>query len=106
NPLGGFKVDTLSAVTNNDGRVEVKVVSGHMPYSAVVKATLDDDATVFGYGDIKVSTGVVTQDRFRLSLSEFNIAAWNHTETTVDVTVSAADRMGNHSDGTIVYFTT
>lgn len=106
NALGGFKVNIQSALTNNDGIVEVQVSSGTVPYTATVRAELDGDSSVFAHGKLPVTTGVVTQDRFILSLSDHNPLAWDKHLAEVTVNVSAADRMGNLADGTIVYFTT
>lgn len=106
NALGGFKINKESALTNNEGIVEVQVTSGTVPYTAIVRAELEADPNVFAHGKIPVTTGVVTQDRFILSLSDYNPLAWNNHLAEVTVNVSAADRMGNLADGTVVYFTT
>src|SRR5699024_1983248 len=91
NALGGFKINKKSALTNNEGIVEVQVTSGTVPYTAIVRAELEADPNVFAHGKIPVTTGVVTQDRFILSLSDYNPLAWDNHLAEVTVNVSAAD---------------
>ena len=96
----------LTQPTNADGTVEVAVNAGAQPGPVQVQATLVSNTAVKNVSNaLSVASGLPVQRAFSLSVSTFNIEAWNRDGVTTDITLRIADRLGNPvPDGTTVNF--
>lgn len=96
----------LTQPTNADGTVEVAVNAGSQPGPVQVQATLVSNAGVKNVSNaLSVASGLPVQRAFSLSVSTFNIEAWNEDGVTTDINLRIADRLGNPvPDGTTVNF--
>ncbi|GAA5218864.1 Ig-like domain-containing protein [Corallincola platygyrae] len=114
---GGLALSQASGLTNSEGLVTTKVLSGTIPTPVRVTAQTQQDATacpLTGEGIIQtqsdllsVNTGLAEQSSFTLSAETLNPEAWRHNGETVPLTVWLADNFNNPvPDGTAVNFTT
>lgn len=92
--------------TDSNGEVSVSVISGTAPGPVQVRARLKSDTSIANVSNgLSVASGLPTQDRFSLSVSTFNIEAWDVDGVTTSLTIRAADRLGNPvPDGTAINF--
>lgn len=108
--VGGLSLTPQTQVTGTDGTVQTVVHSGTEHGSVRVKATTvtKKGVSIFTVSPgIVISTGIPTQDRFSLSLSNHDVEGLDIDGITVTATVRLADRFGNPApDGTTVSFTT
>ncbi|PKM21551.1 MAG: hypothetical protein CVV10_08775 [Gammaproteobacteria bacterium HGW-Gammaproteobacteria-14] len=107
NSLGGFQlnVQPASALTDENGVVRVTVRSGSVPGTYSVMAFLDRDPLVKVLGNITVTAGLPSQNRFSMAVTPYNVQGWNLVGATADITVAAADRLGNAvPDGITINF--
>ncbi|KAF0811054.1 hypothetical protein A167_00086 [Alcanivorax sp. S71-1-4] len=102
---GGFTITSgQQSSTNSEGRVSTTVKSGSVPTLGAVRANVVGTEIV-GTGSVSVQTGIASQDRFALAVASLNPVSGARLGTTVDVTVRAADRVGNWvPDGTQINF--
>ncbi|RCU50500.1 hypothetical protein DU002_08755 [Corallincola holothuriorum] len=109
---GGTNIppEKSSARSDIDGKVRTSVVSGTIPGSARVQASLTTETgTVFTTVSsfLSVGTGFPTSDSFSLSFSRLNPDSWKNDGILVDVTINAADHFGNPvPDGFPISFVT
>lgn len=107
---GGVTIDNLPGpVTKNtaqDGTVSVSVAAGSQPGPVQVTATAVSTPALTAVSSVlAVQSGLPTQSRFSLSVQTLNIEGWSTDGTRTDVTIRAADRVGNPvPDGTRVNF--
>ncbi len=108
--VGGLSLAASTGVTNSDGFVGAKVVSGSVPTVVRVSATVTNsgNVSITTQSDLlSVNTGLPDQNSFTLSLSTINPEARNITGTNVTVRAYLADSFNNPvPDGTVVNFTT
>jgi hypothetical protein len=115
--LDGNSSGTVTAVTNADGKVSVRVTAGTTPTPVWVTAkhTTPADTTVSPpvaaftretqSAVLQISTGRPAQARFSLAIDTYNIEGLNINGTTTDVNIIASDRVGNPvPDGTAINF--
>lgn len=104
--LGGLSISPTSIESDDDGYVATAVVSGTIPTTVVVVATLDSNNTIStSSNSLAISTGLPNQKGFGIVLSEYNIEAATHTGVTVDITAYASDNYATAAlDGTIITF--
>ena len=112
----------ISSTTDSNGLVTVAVNSGTVPGPVNVMAALTSSCggtapvtmsgmsacTVYALSqNLTVASGPPSQRYMSLSISTFNVEAWDIDGTQTTVTVRVADRQGNPVvDGTVVNFTT
>ncbi|WP_374257417.1 Ig-like domain-containing protein [Aquabacterium sp.] len=92
--------------TDSNGEVSVSVISGTAPGPVQVRARLKSDTSIANVSNgLSVASGLPTQNRFSLSVSTFNIEAWEVDGVKTALTIRAADRLGNPvPDGTAINF--
>ena len=112
----------ISSTTDSNGLVTVAVNSGTVPGPVNVMAALTSScgatapATMAGMSactvyalsqNLTVASGPPSQRYMSLSISTFNVEAWDVDGVTTQVTVRVADRQGNPVvNGTVINFTT
>ena len=98
----------VTLTSDASGEVSVAVFSGTVPTSAVIRATLVSNPSVFAISNVlAVASGLPVQSRASLALSKLSIEGLNLDGDTSQVTMSLADRQGNPvPDGTQVNFVT
>lgn len=105
--VGGISLSPLSAETNSEGNVLVKVSAGSVPTSVRVSATVNDTQITTVSSNLVISTGLADQNSFSISAEKLNPEGLNLDGVEVAVTVRAADHFNNPvPDGTSIYFTT
>lgn len=108
--IGGLSLASTSGVTNSQGLVSAKVISGTVPTAVRVTASVavSESETITTQSDLlSVNTGLPDQDSITIALSQVNPEALNRAGTIVDVTAYLADSFNNPvPDGTTVNFTT
>lgn len=106
---GGLSLVSESGVTNSEGLVTAKVLSGTAPTPVRVIASItDNDNTIVSTQSdlLSVNTGLPDQDSFTIALSEANPEARNIIGKQVEVSAYLADSTNNPvPDGTTVNFT-
>jgi len=106
---GGLSLVSESGVTNSEGLVTAKVLSGTAPTPVRVTASIteNDNTIVSTQSDLlSVNTGLPDQDSFTIALSEPNPEARNRIGKQVEVVAYLADSTNNRvPDGTTVNFT-
>ena len=107
--VGGLALASSNGVTNAQGLVSVKVISGTVPTAVRVTAmvTNEEGTEISTQSDLlSVNTGLPDQDSLTLALTTVNPEARNFVET-VTVVAYLADSFNNPvPDGTTVNFTT
>lgn len=101
---------TDKSITNAQGLVSVRVLSGTVPtpVRVVAKATdIDTNEDITSQSEqLTVNTGLPQQLGFSISPSEYNPEAGNQNGKQVAITVYASDSFGNPApDDTVVNFT-
>ena len=98
----------VTLTSDASGEVSVAVFSGSVPTSAVIRANLVSNPSIFAISNVlAVASGLPTQSRTSLALSKLSIEGFNLDGDTSQVTMSLADRQGNPvPDGTQVNFVT
>lgn len=111
NDTGGLLIDSVAGPvtrqTDAQGIVEVQVQSGSIPTPLWVIATIGSGPTALVTNSVQlaVSTGQPIQSRFSFSASHYNLEGWAYDGSTADITIIAADSMGNPvPDGTSISF--
>ncbi len=111
NDTGGLLIDGVQGPvvkqTDAQGFVAVQVQSGTIPTPLWVIASIVTGSTTLTTNSVQlaVSTGQPIQSRFSFSASAYNIEGWSYDGSTADVTIIAADSMGNPvPDGTPISF--
>lgn len=125
NPVAGEAIDLLLSLLPNgtylgatpgqtsmrqstaaDGTVSVAVNAGSAPGPVQVQATLVSDPSIKNVSNaLAVASGLPVQKAFSLSVSTFNIEAWETDGVPTTITLRMADRLGNPvPDGTTVNF--
>ena len=104
----GSTAGTTSLVqpTAADGTVEVAVNAGTQPGPVQVQAALVSNPAIKNVSNsLAVASGLPVQRAFSLSVSTFNIEAWDRDGVETDINLRIADRLGNPvPDGTTVNF--
>lgn len=104
----GSTAGTTSLVqpTAADGTVEVAVNAGTQPGPVQVQAALVSNTAIKNVSNsLAVASGLPVQRAFSLSVSTFNIEAWDRDGVETDINLRIADRLGNPvPDGTTVNF--
>lgn len=107
--VGGLSLASSTGVTNSEGLVSAKVISGTVPTSVRVTASVsvNDTDTITTQSDLlSVNTGLPDQNSMTIALSERNPEARNRIGTQVTVFAYLADSFNNPvPDGTTVSFT-
>lgn len=107
--IGGLKLASNNGITNSQGLVSAKVISGTVPTAVRVTASvsLNGSDTIATQSDLlSVNTGLPDQDSITLALSQLNPEARNIAGTEVTVTAFLADSFNNPvPNGTTVNFT-
>ncbi len=107
--VGGLSLASSSGVTNSQGLVSAKVISGTVPTAVRVTASVavSGGDTVTTQSDLlSVNTGLPDQNSITIALSERNPEALNIIGQEVTATVFMADSFNNPvPDGTTVNFT-
>ncbi|WP_341205558.1 Ig-like domain-containing protein [uncultured Psychrosphaera sp.] len=108
---GGLSLVSNTGITNSDGVVTAKVLSGTVPTTVSVTANILDEndlpITSVGSSLLTVNTGLPDQDSFTLAFSEVNPEARNVKNKQITVTAFLADSFNNPvTDGTSVLFET
>ncbi|HEY5634657.1 MAG TPA: Ig-like domain-containing protein, partial [Burkholderiaceae bacterium] len=113
NDTGGILIDGVAGPvtkqTNAQGEVEVQVQAGTIPTPVWVIATIVNGSTTLTTNSVQlaVSTGQPIQSRFSFSAQPYNIEGWSYVGEASDITIIAADSMGNPvPDGTAISFIT
>lgn len=108
--VGGLALASSSGVTNSEGLVSAKVISGTVPTAVRVTASIavSGGETITTQSDLlSVNTGLPDQNSITIALSERNPEARNIIGQEVTATVYMADSFNNPvPDGTTVNFTT
>ena len=105
--IGGLSLGTDIAQSDSDGYVQVVVISGNIPTSVRVIASVDATSITTVSDELIISTGLPDENSFSISVEIFNPEAWNYDGETIDVNIYAADHFNNPvPDGTALYFTT
>ena len=104
----GATSSTVTSTTNSSGQVTVAVNSGTVPGPVNVLAALTSNNSVYALSqNLTVASGPPSQRYMSLSISTFNVEAWDIDGTPTTVTVRVADRQGNPVvNGTVINFTT
>lgn len=113
NDTGGILIDGVAGPvikqTDAQGYVQVQVQSGTIPTPLWVIASIGAGSIqrVTNSVQLAVSTGQPIQSRFSFSASALNLEAWSYDGATSDLSIIAADAMGNPvPDGTPISFIT
>lgn len=109
--VGGLSLAATSGVTNSEGLVSAKVISGTVPTAVRVTArvTNENSETITTQSDLlSVNTGLPDQNSITLALTELNPETYQtRLGTQVTVTAFMADSFNNPvPDGTTINFTT
>lgn len=112
--VGGLEISPTSAITNSQGEVSTKVISGTVPTPVRVtaSATTTNDAgesvEIISQSDLlSVNTGLADQNSISLSAEILNPESHNTNGVTSEITAWLADSFNNPvPDGTTVNFTT
>ncbi|MEK9712661.1 MAG: hypothetical protein VW258_08845, partial [Thalassolituus sp.] len=111
NTTGGTSLSISQSVTNDLGEVSTFVLAGTTNAVTSVKAsTLATDGVTRIYTSsqsISVTTGIVDQDSFSISLSKYSTLGWDVSgdQSVVLVSAYAADHYQNPvADGTVINF--
>ena len=108
--VGGLELASATGITNSEGQVSAKVISGSVPTAVRVTASVavSDSETITTQSDLlSVNTGLPDQNSMTIALSERNPEARNFIGKEVVATVYLADSFNNPvPDGTTVNFTT
>ncbi|MBU2880537.1 Ig-like domain-containing protein [Psychrosphaera sp. B3R10] len=108
--VGDIKLVNDSGTTNSNGLVSAIVLSGTVPTSVRVNATvaLENDINISTQSDLlSINTGLPDQDSFTIAFSETNPEARNIVGKQVIVSAYLADSFNNPiPDGTTINFTT
>ncbi|GAA0790593.1 hypothetical protein GCM10009193_26620 [Shewanella aestuarii] len=101
---------TDSSITNAQGLVSVRVLSGTVPTPVRVVASATDkdtaDIITSQSEQLTVNTGLPQQLGFSISPSTFNPEAGNKNGETVTISIYASDSFGNPApDDTVINFT-
>lgn len=107
--IGGLTLAASSGVTNSQGLVSAKVISGTVPTAVRVtaKVTINSADSITTQSDLlSVNTGLPDQNSMTLAFAQINPEARNIAGTLVQVTAFLADSFNNPvPDGTTVNFT-
>lgn len=108
NPSASVSLQTLSAITDNNGLAVATVNSGTVATTFRVIASFAPPSTVSSISStVTVTTGQPVQAAFSLSEEFFNIEGWSHDNEENTITILMADAGGNPvADGTPVVFQT
>jgi hypothetical protein len=105
--IGGLSLTENSADSDSSGQVRTNVVSGSVPTSVRVSATVESTSITTVSDSLVVSTGLPDQNSFSISSEITNPEAGIYDGEEVEVSIRAADHFNNPApDGTAVYFTT
>ncbi|MEX8519560.1 MAG: hypothetical protein AB3X44_13700 [Leptothrix sp. (in: b-proteobacteria)] len=96
----------LEQSTSSTGEVTVAVNAGSAPGPVQIQASMVSNVAIKNVSNsLSVASGLPTQNAFSLSVSTFNIEAWDEDGVATDITLRIADRLGNPvPDGTTVNF--
>ncbi len=106
---GGLTITPTTALTNSQGEVATKVISGNVPTSVRVTATASANTqTIQTQSDLlSVNTGLADQNSISLAATILNPESDNINGVTSEITAWLADSFNNPvPDGTTVNFTT
>ncbi len=109
-PLSGPPVDdgsnTVTAMSDAQGYVSVRVRAGTTPALITVVARHVETGEEKASGGLLVATGLPVAGHFNMALEVYNPAAWSSiNKGEVNVTVAVSDKSGNPVvDGTVVNF--
>lgn len=108
--VGGLSLASASGITNSQGLVSAKVISGTVPTAVRVTAvaSVAGGNTISTQSDLlSVNTGLPDQNSMTLALSQINPEAFNIVGVAVTVSAYMADSFNNPvPDGTTINFTT
>ena len=107
---GGLKLASESGVTNSDGLVSAKVISGTVPTTVRVtaKVAAENNTIISTQSDLlSVNTGLPDQNSITISAEVLNPEAFDYIGEQVKISAYLADSFNNPvPDGTTVNFTT
>ncbi|WP_372767704.1 hypothetical protein [Pseudoalteromonas sp.] len=112
--VGGLEVSPKTAVTNSQGEVSTKVISGTVPTPVRVTASAattndaGESVEIISQSDLlSVNTGLADQNSISLSAAVLNPESNSINGVTTEITAWLADSFNNPvPDGTTVNFTT
>ncbi len=109
--VGGLTINDVgvpvTALTDTEGKVTVRINSGTVPTPVRVKATLDGSNISTVSSSLSIAVGLPSQLNFSLAQGARNIEGYSVQGTPNTYTVIASDRLGNPvPEGTAINFVT
>lgn len=103
--VGGITLASSTAISDSNGEVVARVVSGSLPTSVRVTARAGTRTATSSV--LAVSTGLPHQNGFSIAASNYSPQFYMNDGQSISITAYASDRKGNPvPDGTVVNFVT